>query len=851
MKVKNEDYKKKFSYIEDPKNKAEITSLNIDKYRDDVIRYAQQLKYQHESKNTSDKPYHTDDEYLEFAQKYFNINRFKSYVSMMRMVYNPSEPVPNPEWSGYSYIEILNMSNNGVYVPKDVLYWAKAQEESDVTAYQVISDEAENDNNTSTQSVSADFDINNLAVNVKENIVKAAKQQEKSENDVDALSPAIISFQNLQRKFNDKFSKTDFDQKSDRLKELEQKSQIGELSENETQEFKNLKNELQNSKEDIYDIVKNNEYLEDFMRSIDKVRLSNSESEKISDEAIFSALELSKSEEKFSSTANRTHNVNNMRLIRGDNLLNVAGSIPVDFVPQLGIEKGKELDILINSVDELLNNTTEIVNLNAFDTEIPNNIGDQNYEAESSVENKDESEINNIEENTVPLEIENPEENETEITEENDLKNIQEPIIPETNQSDINEIPAGNLTSSNEQVPENIDENTLNNQTELDVLVAETNLENNIGEENQTENNQTMLSEENNIQSVNKPQKETENIQINDDFSTNTEKEPESEPASAYKSEQVDNTTKTINQNETASVKANENKDISAGETEEAKAKNESVKAEYTVNELISEQALPQVNLNENKSDADISNQRIKTLETYITKIAEKIENNKTVAASDVKAVSEVSAQAPDIAEMSENLNNDGKKFAYNLASKFTQAEEAETIGKEFATAGESFESAPNKVKNTAVRAKNENSSAKAITLTSDNMSKDLESSLNTINSTANEIDIKYGNNTDVTDEKRETQNEKEEILEIIDEKEAKADNQLNQIVEIHDTQKPDLNATIIASVATYANIKSDSDDDTKAERRLTKFNRDGSINLRKKNKKVVAVSASTGGSVK
>lgn len=96
--------------------------------------------------------------------------------------------VQDPNWQGYSYEEIIQMENNGVKIPQEVLLWAHAQQESDIVSYEIIESEALNDNNTSTGEISNSSDINTLLKNAQIYTVKSTSAQKTAEEDAERYS---------------------------------------------------------------------------------------------------------------------------------------------------------------------------------------------------------------------------------------------------------------------------------------------------------------------------------------------------------------------------------------------------------------------------------------------------------------------------------------------------------------------------------------------------------------------------------------------------------------------------------------------------------------------------------------
>ena len=120
-------------------------------YSDKILETALALKATYGAK-------YSDQYYLDYASR-------MSYIGMVERFSEPrakriSEcPIQNPDWQGYSYEEIIEMENNGVEIPQDVILWAHAQQESDIVAYDIIETEQNSDDNSSTEEVTNGFDV--------------------------------------------------------------------------------------------------------------------------------------------------------------------------------------------------------------------------------------------------------------------------------------------------------------------------------------------------------------------------------------------------------------------------------------------------------------------------------------------------------------------------------------------------------------------------------------------------------------------------------------------------------------------------------------------------------------------
>ncbi len=278
MKINHKDNsKKRFSYLETPENVSTITSDKLGNYSNEVIYYARQLKYQHEKDYVPENPdsahpdqRHSDDYYLECAQKYYNLDRLKSFAALMKKACLGVDTIPDSDWSVYSYEEIIQMANNGVYVPEEVLHWAMAQREADVTSYVVVTDDANNDNNSSTEEVSADSDINNLRNIAKQNIVKSVNQQEVLDlknDEVQNLTQKALRVKAETKSFKGRSQETKLARKTKRLQELDQKSKEQKLNPFEKKELKKLRRELGEESSIRQEMQKKTQELESFLNS--------------------------------------------------------------------------------------------------------------------------------------------------------------------------------------------------------------------------------------------------------------------------------------------------------------------------------------------------------------------------------------------------------------------------------------------------------------------------------------------------------------------------------------------------------------------------------------------------------
>lgn len=356
-----EDVTKRFGYLEDPSQRMSLAATtSTDGYSARIVAYAEQLKYEHEHDNTSGVPHHSDEEYLQIAARYYHIGLSANYAAGLKHLAQGSNPVPDPEWVGYSYEEIIAMSNNGVNVPKEVLSWAEAQKDADIISYVVISDEAALDDGSSTEEVTGDSQINNLRNIAKQNIVKAVSQQETLEvktEEVQNLTNEAASIKKESLSLQGKMKEDKTQKKINRLKELKEKSEEKELNPFEKFELKKLQHELGQEGEIRKEIQQINNQLDSFLDSIDTLAKDCVEGAKVADETVKSGEELSKLDSRIG-LENKTHDINKMKYVKSDDLASVLKNLAPEIIPELAVEKGKDLGNQTLDISEDMSNET-------------------------------------------------------------------------------------------------------------------------------------------------------------------------------------------------------------------------------------------------------------------------------------------------------------------------------------------------------------------------------------------------------------------------------------------------------------------------------------------------------------
>lgn len=324
-----------------------ISAEKLSKYSQKTIDNACRLKATYGDK-------YTDEFYLNYSSRL-------SYINMVNRLGAPQEArssmyaIQDPHWQGYSYEEIIQMENNGVKIPQDVLLWAHAQQESDVVSYEVIESEALNDDNSSTGELSDSADINALLKNAQINTVKANSAQKIVEENSEKYKELSTQAKKIKEKNSsskkseiDKFSKL-----SNEWKQLDIKNKNGTLSESEKLKYTELSKTLsaENSSSNKKELAFNERELDELLSSMKGLSEKTSENTKIASETIQASEALS--------NKNKTYNTSSQQYkIQGvlgagsfDNPISGTNSFSIENV---SMEAGKNLEAQTNETKAVL-----------------------------------------------------------------------------------------------------------------------------------------------------------------------------------------------------------------------------------------------------------------------------------------------------------------------------------------------------------------------------------------------------------------------------------------------------------------------------------------------------------------
>lgn len=324
-----------------------ISPEKLSKYSQKTIDNACRLKATYGDK-------YTDEFYLNYSSR-------MSYINMVNRLGAPQEArssmyaIQDPHWQGYSYEEIIQMENNGVKIPQDVLLWAHAQQESDVVSYEVIESEALNDDNSSTGELSDSADINALLKNAQINTVKANSAQKVVEENSEKYKELSTQAKKIKEK-NSSSKKSEIDKfakLSNEWKQLDIKNKNGTLSESEKLKYTELSKTLsaENSSSNKKELAFNERELDELLSSMNGLEAKTTENVKIASETIQASEALS--------NKNKTYNTSSQQYkIQGvlgagsfDNPISGTNSFSIENV---SMEAGKNLEAQTNETKAVL-----------------------------------------------------------------------------------------------------------------------------------------------------------------------------------------------------------------------------------------------------------------------------------------------------------------------------------------------------------------------------------------------------------------------------------------------------------------------------------------------------------------
>lgn len=292
---------------------------------------------------------------------YLNYSSRNTYINMVENLGEPQRArasmcaIQDPNWQGYSYEEIIQMENNGVKIPQEVLLWAHSQQESDIVSYEVIESEALNDDNTSTGEISDSSDINALLKNAQIYTVKSTYAQKTAEEDAQKYSELSTQAKKIQSENKNSY-KDELDKISKLTKEwkqLDTKNKNGTLNVSEKIKYNELSKTInsESTTSNKKEIAFNEKELDELLSSMSGLSEKTTENTKTANETIQTSEALSNKIKTYN-TSQQTHNSNGV-LNDGsfDNPITGTNAFSIESV---AMEAGKNLEEQTNTTEATL-----------------------------------------------------------------------------------------------------------------------------------------------------------------------------------------------------------------------------------------------------------------------------------------------------------------------------------------------------------------------------------------------------------------------------------------------------------------------------------------------------------------
>lgn len=355
MKVNSK--KTNFAVIDSDITPMDITDTDLlSEYSAEVIEFAKKLKGQHEKNNETGSQYFTDKYYLDYAKRYLtNLQTARNNSHLALALYDMNNGVPDPEWSEFSYEEIIAMADNGVNVPKNVLGWAKAQQESDVTAYVIVSDNAENDDNSSTAEVTGESDINKLRAQAQSYITRANKEQKKAVEEAEKIENSLEEAKTQKSKFESKAKDSVQNTKniSAEYMELAAKKASGQITPTEIARLNQLKGQIGVQETEGAKLKQEGTILDDFLNSIDTFNETQENAMKLSKEAKDAGINFGQLDKTYSDRQ-ISHAVNNFQTSSIGTLDDLMAGISDGTISETTIIKAKDFEQIGEDVNKIV-----------------------------------------------------------------------------------------------------------------------------------------------------------------------------------------------------------------------------------------------------------------------------------------------------------------------------------------------------------------------------------------------------------------------------------------------------------------------------------------------------------------
>lgn len=264
------------------------------KYSDEVIEKAQILKAKYGNKMT-------DERYLQYA-KSMVCESYANRSDAHNQTYLVNYDIKDSEWAQYSYEEIIAMETSGYNVPKDVILWARAQQQADVTDYIVIAENAENESAFEPDKQDSPNELNALRTKALEQYAKSKQADAKLEDITEQYKESSQKVQTLKNEKENfiENSKNKIKKYEEEWKNLNEKNKAGTLTKSEKKRFSELSKSLNTEQNRFNSEIKTNfSQIEEFLNDLDSVQTTVSENQKITQDTQQAAKDLGEYEKPY------------------------------------------------------------------------------------------------------------------------------------------------------------------------------------------------------------------------------------------------------------------------------------------------------------------------------------------------------------------------------------------------------------------------------------------------------------------------------------------------------------------------------------------------------------------------
>lgn len=356
----------------------------VDKYTPETVERAKELK----AKNQNSKQNFSDEYYLNYA-KSLQLQDITGALNKIHHNRLAGLEIQDKDWAEYSYEEIIEMENQGFKIPEEVLLWAHAQQQADVTDYIIVSDSS---NLETTNTINGNDELQNLQKKAKENINKAEKAKKTAETKTAEFTKVTKNAKNIKKAKQEKYKKAmeETESMAKEWKELDDKKKNGKLNFAERVKYKSLSKKL-NGKDNeggtrTKAIEADNAILDEFLTSLDGLKNDINENLELAQNTIQSGRDLSEYKQNYpieklpqvmsgirindmgaSSDelyGAKTHNIADIAIETGDELKLVTNEISVNLESDKNIELSDFAKDYTTLAQETLTNTQNIINGN-------------------------------------------------------------------------------------------------------------------------------------------------------------------------------------------------------------------------------------------------------------------------------------------------------------------------------------------------------------------------------------------------------------------------------------------------------------------------------------------------------